>query len=436
MAQYLVIQLARFGDIVQTKRLMLTLLAQGTVHLCVDASLAELARMVYPTAQVYSVLAHGSPQGQAFVHNTAVFARLEAMCFDKVYNLNHSGLNLALARLFAPDSVCGYAMYDGQAVHSPWVRMAFGWTEERRLAPLNLADFWAYFAPEPVPPSAVNPVAQGQGRGLGVVLAGRESRRSLPPHVLGPCVYAAFEALGGVPIYLFGTAAEKPLARQLLRHLPGVALDKVHNLAGRTQWQDLAQALTGLDALLTPDTGTMHLAAHLGVPVRAFFLSSAWCFETGPYGLGHRLWQAHTECVPCLESAPCVLHTACGQPFAGAAFLRSVARHVGADSLGKGRQQEWLREAASPLQEVMLVRSTLDALGTNWQKVDATVLSGTLDDAFAPRREALRLLLQEYVQAGQPNASGCACYPELVEKLYAESEWLLHPRDSIFAEFS
>ena len=36
-----------------------------------------------------------------------------------------------------------------------------------------------------------------------------------------------------------------------------------------------------LDVLLTPDTGIMHLAAHLGVPVFAFFLSSAWCHETG-----------------------------------------------------------------------------------------------------------------------------------------------------------
>lgn len=442
MAQFLVIQLARFGDIVQTKRLVLTLLSRGTVHLCVDTSLAELARLVYPPSTgvvVRPLHAHGQPDSVALATNMTLFQHLQAESFDAVYNLNHSGLNRALARLFDPSLVRGYAMQGDQPVHSPWVRMAFALTQERRQAPINLIDFWAYFASDPIAPSLVNPPATGQGKGLGVVLAGREQRRSLPPAVLAQVVHTAFESLGGCPVYLLGTAAEQGAARQLMRALPSNMLSKVQNLAGQTQWQGLADALTGLDALLSPDTGTMHLAAHLGVPVRAFFLSSAWCFETGPYGLGHTLWQACTECVPCLESAPCMLQTACGNPFTTRAFLRSVAARTNPS----GNSSAWLIAGQDAVPHVLVLNSAVDALGSFWQ-------GDMQQDAQALRRQSLRALLAEHLLAGPPakftassecpsgvvaqDALGGADVAEAAQHLYTEAQWMLAPRHSIFAE--
>ena len=52
------------------------------------------------------------------------------------------------------------------------------------------------------------------------------------------------------------------------------------------------------DALLTNDTGTLHLAAYLGRRVVAVFGSTdpAW---TGPLGAGHRVIRHHVECSPC-----------------------------------------------------------------------------------------------------------------------------------------
>ena len=52
------------------------------------------------------------------------------------------------------------------------------------------------------------------------------------------------------------------------------------------------------DLLLTNDTGTMHLAAHLGVPVVALFGSTEPRL-TGPLGPGHRILRHHVECSPC-----------------------------------------------------------------------------------------------------------------------------------------
>lgn len=427
MAQFLVIQLARFGDIVQTKRLILTLLTRGAVHLCVDVSLAELARIVYPPASgvvVRPVHAHGHLHAAALAHNMTLFSQLAAECFDEIYTLNHSGLNRAMGRMFDPALVRGYAMHGDQPVHSPWIRTAFLWTQERRHAPVNLVDFWAYFTQNPIAPCMVNPPAAGQGKGLGVVLAGREQRRSLPPTVLAQVVHTAFESMGGVPVYLLGTSAEKAAARQLMRALPNTMLDKVHNLAGQTDWQGLADALTGLDALVSPDTGTMHLAAHLGVPVRAFFLSSAWCFETGPYGVGHTVWQACTECVPCLESAPCPLNAACGEPFGTAALWRSVAAHMNPNRSSSA----WLTQGQDAVPQVLVLDSALDNLGSFWQ-------GDMRQDALASQREHLRAVVAEHVLAKNTAAladpTGLA---DAAQNLYTEAQWMLTPRHSIFAE--
>ena len=404
MTHALVIQLARFGDLVQTKRLLLTLAAEHGTHLCVDRSLAPLARLLYPRTTVHPIAAHGGSLAEVASFNRTAFADLAAERFHCVYNLNHSPLNRALARLFPPESVRGHYADNGQDLRSPWVDLAFRWTAQRRLSPLNLADFWAFLHPNPLPPHKVNPAAHPGGRGLGIVLAGREARRSLPLHILAPCVHAAFHSLDGPDIYLLGAQGEHPLARGLTRRLSAAMLDKVHNLCGTTDWRDLIDALAGLDCLLSPDTGVMHLAAHLGTPVQAFFLSSAWCHETGPYGAGHRVWQANTECLPCLESTPCTLDVRCLDAFAQPGFLSTFAK-----TLGKGV----LAGAHGLPQQIQHLESALDILGSTWQ-----IRQG--DDPQGAQRMALRALLGEYL-----GLAPCQRQAQAAAPLYQEEDWML-----------
>lgn len=416
MRKHLVIQLARFGDVVQTKRLVRTLEQRGEVHMCVDRTLAALARIVYPEIVVHGIAAHGVLDGAALERNRVVFDALAEEAFTAVYNLNHAGFNRALARLFPPEIVHGHSMRDGQPLRSPWVRMAFRWTLERCIAPLNLVDFWAWLTDAPLEAASVNPPARGQGRGLGVVLAGRESRRSLPPPVLAGVVRTAFEAMGGPDVFLFGSLAERPAARNLLRHLPHPMIAKVVDLSGRTDWKGLADALIGLDGLLSPDTGTMHLAAHLGVPVRAFFLSSAWCHETGPYGMGHTVWQAAPACAPCLESAPCPRQTACLASFSDPAFLRSVANRCAPSGSAVMGGRAACRTVAMP-SDMICFSSATDAVGGFWRPEAG-------EDPYGPRRAALRALVGEYLGApllGSDMDDAAA----LTELLYREADWII-----------
>ncbi len=427
MARHLVIQLARFGDIVQTKRLLLSLAADptDTVHLVVDRSMADLAALVYPFAVVHPVLSHGGALAAAevFAHNRAAFADLAQIRFASVHNLNFSGLSLALAALFDPDTVRGYARRNGQVLRQRWCRMAFRWTGQRRIAPLNLVDFWAYFHPDPTPADRINPVPRrpekGTGTGgLAVVLAGRQARRSLPPDVLAPVVEAVFAALGGPKITLIGSASEAPLARQLTRRLRPATAQRLRDRCGGTSLTDLAEIFSGCDTVLTPDTGAMHLAAHCGASVQAFFLSSAWCFETGPYGQGHTVWQATRDCAPCLESSPCPHAVACLAPFRSPDFL-TVLR-------GK-------TPAAWPEGLARLAGAT-DSLGADYVPAGGVL---TQDSPAMRRRAELRAMLADYLGRGRDGVvtpvSGWAA-----ETLLYESDWTLpgQPPDVIQAALS
>ncbi|WP_319466869.1 glycosyltransferase family 9 protein [uncultured Pseudodesulfovibrio sp.] len=332
MKHYLVIQLARFGDLIQTKRLLTTLCAEegASVHLCVDTSLKSLAELVYPSVTVHSITAHGTGLDRAeaiqamLSGNSETFRALKTFNFEKVFNLNFSGLNFRMASLFSPEQIEGYAWHNGQEIIGLWPTMAMRWANRRRIA-INLVDFWGGYRNDMVAPEKVNPPATPNGGGLGVVLAGRESRRSLPVEVLSQITATLAQTQKAQKISLLGGPSEQAAGQALLKSLPASVQDKTTNLAGKTNWANLVDIVDSLDVLLTPDTGTMHLAAHLGTPVTGFFLSSAWCFETGPYGLGHTVYQAVTDCLPCLETTPCCFDTKCLTPFADSRFLRFLA---------------------------------------------------------------------------------------------------------------
>lgn len=402
MNHLLVVQLARLGDLIQSKRLLLSLAAQPNtqVHLCVDASLAAFAAALFPFAHVLPLPAHatgGATPESVFTAARHTFAQLQEIPFSGVYTLNASPLSYAIARLFPPEVVCGYSCPNGQPLRHPWFELAARWTRHRLCSPLNLIDMWAHLHPAPIAPQSVNPVAApaGQGR-IGVVMAGRAQRRSLPVPVLAACVEALFRACNGPTIVCLGGKGEVPLARQFARQLSPHAQRKLEDTTGRTGLLDLMELLPTLDCLITPDTGLMHLATHLGVPVQAFFLSSAWCFETGPYGLGHTVWQATVPCAPCLETAPCHHNMACLVPFSQPEFLSHLA--------GTPAPQ-WPQGLTG-------YASALDDLGACYHPVHGA-------DTGAQQRASRRALLAELcLHRLEPDAKGA-------EDLLHEADWML-----------
>lgn len=366
--RYLVVQLARFGDVIQTKRLLRSLSARGEVQLVVDRSLLPVTRLVYPGVTVHGIAAHAvrGLDTRAMIDDLGVLAGQD---FTRIYNLNFSGLNFALAALFPDAAVRGYGMKQGQRRIDAWPALAMRWTRRRALAGLNLVDMWGHYADEPCLPGDVNPMPKPRGGGLGVVMAGQNARRSLPPRILAPLVQAAMNRVGHGSIFFLGAGSERRAATELASLLSPSLRARTRNLVGATNWAQLLDVVSGLDLLLTPDTGTMHLAAHLGVPVLAFFLSSAWCHETGPYGEGHLVMQSLPPCAPCVETAPCPCGVRCLLPFSDPALLRFVG----------GREDKAVPE------NFAVMRAELDDLGVVFR-----ALAG--DDPFRSRRDAFRAM--------------------------------------------
>ncbi len=105
---------------------------------------------------------------------------------------------------------------------------------------------------------------------------------------------AAISAQAKTKWILFGTKKDRAIGETIAAALG----DNCSNRIGQTTLDELIEELRGCRALLTNDTGTMHLATLLGVPVAAIFGSTEPAL-TGPLGNGHVIIRHHVECSPC-----------------------------------------------------------------------------------------------------------------------------------------
>jgi ADP-heptose:LPS heptosyltransferase len=93
---------------------------------------------------------------------------------------------------------------------------------------------------------------------------------------------------------LFGTPKDAAVGAIIAEKLG----DRCLNRIGQTTLDQLVAELRECEMLLTNDTGTMHLATLVGVPVVAIFGSTEPGL-TGPLGSGHRVLRHQVECSPC-----------------------------------------------------------------------------------------------------------------------------------------
>ena len=98
----------------------------------------------------------------------------------------------------------------------------------------------------------------------------------------------------GAAVAIVGSASERPLGEQIAAKMTA----PVRVLCGETNLRLLVGVLSRLSLLVTNDSGPMHLAAALGVPVVAVF-GSTDPTETFPVG-EHRLVREPVPCSPCL----------------------------------------------------------------------------------------------------------------------------------------
>lgn len=125
----------------------------------------------------------------------------------------------------------------------------------------------------------------------------------------------ALAARAHASFFIVGGSADGAACEQIAEALGSAAV----NTCGRTSLVELGSLLQEMDLAITVDSGPMHMAAALGVPVLALF-GATDPKRTGPYGPKHRVLTVDgLDCRPCFSDA-CARHDlAClaGIPAAG-----------------------------------------------------------------------------------------------------------------------
>ena len=335
-----VINLTRFGDLLQCQPLIEDLHRQGNrVHLvCLDnfSSVLPLMRHVerawpLPGARLMADMDKDwrSAAARLLEYARAIRTGAGPNC---VVNLTTTLPARLLAGLLAGNTaeMRGFALDAhgfGQNL-GIWATFLNSATVNRQSAPFNLVDIFRMVGAPPrqgavehqprlrlAQPSqqdieAVDDMlatAPADATGLvAIQLGASEQRRQWPAHYFAAVGDRLWRERKLCPV-LLGSPAERPLADAYAKAAHGPFV----NAVGKTDLTQLAALLCRSRLLLTNDTGTMHLAAGLGVKCLAIFLATAQPCDTGPYLPGCCCLEPALPCHPCPFGRPCPNNLAC-----------------------------------------------------------------------------------------------------------------------------
>ena len=169
------------------------------------------------------------------------------------------------------------------------------------------------------------------------------------------------------------------------------------NLCGKLTLRELAALMNTLDLCVTPDTGPMHLADFLGVPVLNLSMGPVHARETGPSAPGQWVLRAAMSCVGCWQCTRGRLY--CKQAFLPAPVSNIIIQiHKGLAVAGS--------PAITPAKGLALYRTGRNALGLH-----------TLNRVSATPEPSCRPLLEDVWQAAFLYLYDAAQEPLLGQKL-------------------
>ncbi len=112
--------------------------------------------------------------------------------------------------------------------------------------------------------------------------------------------FGALAATLKLPSIVIASKAETDIADIVVSCSEGKAI----SVAGQTSLKELVALIKNASFFICNDTGPMHIAAALDVPVFAIF-GPANPVRTGPYGKIHTIIQKKLDCSPCYAKQPC-----------------------------------------------------------------------------------------------------------------------------------
>lgn len=333
MADILVIQLARFGDFLQTTPLLQGLKAEdrsNRVSVLIDPANTVVAEksgcvdeiITVSVNQLSNSVGESGDVFEKYQLLDAACQELSSRYFDLVINLNYFKAAAVLSRVPGAGKVLGYTVNQGGAmIKSSWFVFFNNMVKYRMLSPFNLVDYFYYLyfdrpaskkisfqvsrADEAAAAQLFSGQALGTGQKLIVVHPGtRNEKRSWPISFYSALIDRYLEQ-DDIEVVLTGSSEDRCLVAKILDSVCSHKRASVHNLSGKASLPVMAAILKRADMLLCADTGILHLAAAMNTRILALFIGPASVYSTGPYCEGAVILQTATSCSACIENMPC-----------------------------------------------------------------------------------------------------------------------------------
>lgn len=331
----LILNLARLGDLIQTSPLM-----EGLKETYPDSEITILSNVKFHHICRYipfidkvipfDVAQFGRQDSEEiavlpiYQYLDQLTRDLESKGFDMLINLSHSKLSGMMASLVNIPDVRGFSAtkMGYRHIKNPWLVYFSNILQYRKTNRFNLVDL--YMMAGGVKPNRKLPTIErslemrqtaeellkryGVGpedRLVGIQAGSSRTDRRWSPEKFARVADHLVRQKGIKPV-LLGVKSEEELGRTI-----EAAMDlQSINLIGKTSLEELIGVVDRCEAVVTNDTGTMHVAAACETPAVALFLAHAWAHETGPYGPGHLVLEADISCAPCNHQTHCT-HTVC-----------------------------------------------------------------------------------------------------------------------------
>lgn len=334
MKKILILNLTRFGDLLQTTPLMaglkqsepdceITLLANvNFAGIC--KHLPGIDRLkIFDVKRCIQADGGGTSYLDIYCYLDGLIKELTAEKFDMLVNLTHSKLSAFFCRALDVKDVRGIcASKDGfRVVSDPWLIYFSSFTNFRRYNSFNLVDIYQLgggvkpagrklLVNHEAPAMAANRLLRELGissrdRIVGLQAGASLAERRWPAEKFAETADIISEKQDAV-VLLLGAESEKELAQKVASHMKRPAI----NLAGKTSLEQLIGVVKICDLLITNDTATMHIAAGVDTPIVALFFVHAYGAETGPYAEGSIVIEPEIPCFPCPHKSECP-HYAC-----------------------------------------------------------------------------------------------------------------------------
>ncbi|MCA1957964.1 MAG: glycosyltransferase family 9 protein [Nitrospira sp.] len=316
MARTLVVQLARLGDLIQTipaiTALKMADQTRGLDLLCpslltpIGRLIPGVDRVLEWDGTVWHRWAEEASHDLSPAHLEQATKQLEALAshqYETAYVLNHHRRALLAASLLA-DEVRG-SVLDGPlgTTLSPWASYVREVALTGRGSRVHLADAFCGLCGVPPPgrppvlkqsspqlPLPLEPIGRRGEPWVGLIVGAGAAERLVPTETWKTWVVRFLEAAPAGRVVLLGEERER--GRRIQDLLPSSLLGRVWDVTGRTSLLDLVTILRRCHSVIGSDTGPLHLAAAVGVKVIGWYFARAGVHETGPYGVGHVVWQA------------------------------------------------------------------------------------------------------------------------------------------------